>query len=71
MTAADTFKACSPADREAPIMALEREARSLTAKALACQDHGADAIADITMGQCSAVVAALDVLREIHKGGNQ
>lgn len=69
MTAADTFKACSTADREAPIMALEREARSLTAKALACQDHGADAIADITMGQCSAVVAALDVLRELHKEG--
>lgn len=69
MTAADTFKACSQADREAPIMALEREARSLTAKALACQDHGADAIADITMGQCSAVVAALDVLRELHKEG--
>ena len=69
MTAADTFKACSPADREAPIMALERETRSLTAKALACQDHGADAIADITMGQCSAVVAALDVLRELHKEG--
>ena len=69
MSAADTFKACSPADREAPIMALEREARSLTAKALACQDHGADAIADITMGQCSAVVAALDVLRELHKEG--
>ena len=69
MSAAETFKACSPADREAPIMALEREARSLTAKALACQDHGADAIADITMGQCSAVVAALDVLRELHKEG--
>jgi hypothetical protein len=69
VTAADTFKACSQADREAPIMALEREARSLTAKALACQDHGADAIADITMGQCSAVVAALDVLRELHKEG--
>ena len=69
MSAAKTFKACPAADREAPIMALEREARSLTAKALACQDHGADAIADITMGQCSAVVAALDVLRELHKEG--
>lgn len=69
MSAAETFKACPVADREAPIMALEREARSLTAKALACRDHGADAIAEITMGQCSAVVAALDVLRELHKEG--
>ena len=69
MSAAETFKACSPADREAPIMALEREARSLSAKTLACRDYGADAIADITMGQCSAVVAALDVLRELHKEG--
>ena len=50
-------------------MALEREARSLSAKTLACRDYGADAIADITMGQCSAVVAALDVLRKLHKEG--
>ncbi len=67
MTAAETFKACPAADREAPIMALEREARSLTAKALACRDHGADAIADIAVGQQTAVLAALDVLREMHK----
>lgn len=67
MSAAETFKACSEADREAPIMALEREARSLSAKSLACRDYGADAIADITMGQHSAVLASLDVLRELHK----
>ena len=69
MSAAETFKACATADREVPIMALEREARSLSAKTLACRDYGADAIADITMGQCSAVVAAFDVLRKLHKEG--
>jgi hypothetical protein len=69
MTPAETFKACAPADREAPIMALEREARSLTAKALACRDHGADAIAEIAIGQQTAVLAALEVLRELHKEG--
>jgi hypothetical protein len=66
MTPAETFKACSVADREAPIMALEREARSLSARSLACRDYGADAIADITIGQQSAVLAALEVLRELH-----
>jgi len=67
MTPNETFKACPAADREAPIMALEREARSLGAKALACRDHGADAIAEIAMGQQTAVLAALDVLRALHK----
>ena len=67
MTPNETFKACPAADREAPIMALEREARSLGAKALACRDHGADAIADIAVGQQTAVLAALDVLRALHK----
>ena len=71
MTAADTFKACPAADREAPLMALECEARRIAAKANACREHGFDAMADITTGQQSAVLAALDVLRELHKEGAQ
>lgn len=70
-SAVERFKACPIADREVALMALEREARSLNAKSLACRDHGADAIADITMGQQTAVLAALEVLRELHKEGGK
>jgi hypothetical protein len=66
-SAVQRFKACEPADREAPIMALEKRVRSLGAEAEAYRDVGNDAHADILMGQQTAVLAALNVLRALHK----
>jgi len=71
MTAAETFKACAPADREVALMALEKRVRSLGAEAEAHRDVGNDTQADILMGQQTAVLAALEVLRELHKEGGK
>jgi hypothetical protein len=71
MTAAETFKACAPADREVALMALKIRATSLGIEAEAHRDLGGDALADIVTGQQAAVLAALDVLRELHKEGGK
>lgn len=67
MTPAETFKACPAADREAALMALKIRATSLGIEAEAHRDLGGDALADIVAGQQTAVLAALDVLRALHK----
>jgi hypothetical protein len=71
MTAAETFKACAPADREVALMALEKRARSLGIEAEAHRDAGFSDVADVLIGQQTAVLAALDVLRELHKEGGK
>ena len=48
-------------------MALKTRAASLGIEAEAHRDIGSDALADIVTGQQTAVLAALDVLRELHK----
>ncbi len=66
-SAVQRFKACAPADREVALMALEKRVRSLGAEAEAYRDVGNDAHADILMGQQTAVLAALEVLRALHQ----
>jgi hypothetical protein len=70
-SAVERFKACASADREVALMALEKRVRSLGAEAEAYRDVGNDAHADILMGQQTAVLAALEVLRELHKKGGK
>jgi hypothetical protein len=67
MTPAETFKACNPAGREVALMTLKIRATSLGIEAEAHRDIGSDALADIVTGQQTAVLAALEVLRELHK----
>jgi hypothetical protein len=69
MSPAAQFKLSDPAAREIALMALERRAKSLGIEADAHRDVGLNDVADVLIGQQTAVTAALAVLRELHNGG--
>ena len=62
---APAFASCDPAAQQVAFMALESRARSLGLEAEEHRSVGHDELADILMGQQSACVAALDVLKGV------
>lgn len=71
MTPAETFKACPAEHRDVALIALQERASTLGALAEVRRDFGRHALADEGIGQQTAVLAALDVLRELHKEGGE
>ena len=62
---APAFASCAPAAQQVAFMALESRARSLGLEAEEHRSAGHDELADILVGQQSAVLAALDVLKGV------
>ena len=71
MTPAAAFKMADPAAREVALMTLKKRASSLGIESAAYRDVGLNDIADVLIGQQTAVLAALEVLRELHNGGTK
>ena len=62
---APSFASCAPSAQQVALMALESRARSLGLEAEEHRSVGHDELADVLLGQQSACVAAIKVLREV------